>query len=224
MELSPIAHIRSPFPEKFGVPRQSGIAGALRSRIVFLPPYRDPEALRGILGFSHLWLIWGFSKIPQGKWSPTVRPPRLGGNQRVGVFASRSPFRPNPLGLSSVTLEGIEEGDEGSILVVGGADLVDGTPIYDIKPYLPQADSHPQATAGFVDQVPWRELTVDFPPALLEQVPEASREALLAVLAADPRPPYHKDSGRVYGMGFDGMQVKFSVEEGVLWVRGVEWE
>ncbi len=223
MELFPIAHIHTPFPEKFGVPRQSGIAPALRAKIVFLPPYGEAQAFRGIEGFSHLWLIWGFSKIPQGKWSPTVRPPRLGGNQRVGVFASRSPFRPNPLGLSSVTLEGLEETSQGAVLVVGGADLVDGTPIYDIKPYLPQADSHPQAAAGFAGQVPWQELKVDFPAPLLAKVPEAAREALLAVLAADPRPPYHKDSPRVYGMGFQGMEIKFCVTAGVLQVQAVEW-
>ncbi|WP_304431664.1 tRNA (N6-threonylcarbamoyladenosine(37)-N6)-methyltransferase TrmO [Acutalibacter muris] len=215
MELRPIAHIRTGFPEKFGIPRQSGVVKELRGRVVFGPEFRAREAFRGIEGFSHLWLLWGFSKNPPGKWSPTVRPPRLGGNRRVGVFASRSPFRPNPLGLSCVELCGVDyEGPEGPVLVVKGADMADGTPIYDVKPYLPGADSIEGARGGFTDQEPWEPLEVDCPPELLNKVPPGDREALLAVLAADPRPHYHRDPERVYGMGFAGVQVRFTVGEG----------
>ncbi len=215
MELRPIAHIRTCFPEKFGIPRQSGVVRELRGRVVFGPEFRAREAFRGIEGFSHLWLLWGFSKNPPGKWSPTVRPPRLGGNRRVGVFASRSPFRPNPLGLSCVELCGVDyEGPEGPVLVVKGADMADGTPIYDVKPYLPGADSIEGARGGFTDQEPWEPLSVDCPPELLNKVPPGDREALLAVLAADPRPHYHRDPERVYGMGFAGVQVRFTVGEG----------
>lgn len=223
MELTPIAHIRSPFPEKFGVPRQSGLIEGLRAQILFLPEYRSPEAVRGLEGFSHLWLIWQFSQVPAGKWSPTVRPPRLGGNKRVGVFASRSPFRPNPLGLSCVALESIDlTGPQGPVLHILGADLVDGTPIFDIKPYLPSADCKPDAAGGFTDENSWRQLEVEFPPELLEQVPEDQRQALAAVLAADPRPHYQNDPERVYGMGFGGMEVRFTVEGNRLRVRSVE--
>ncbi len=215
MELRPIAHIRTGFPEKFGIPRQSGVVKELRGRVVFGPEFRAREAFRGIEGFSHLWLLWGFSKNPPGKWSPTVRPPRRGGNRRVGVFASRSPFRPNPLGLSCVELCGVDyEGPEGPVLVVKGADMADGTPIYDVKPYLPGADSIEGARGGFTDQEPWEPLEVDCPPELLNKVPPGDREALLAVLAADPRPHYHRDPERVYGMGFAGVQVRFTVGEG----------
>ncbi len=215
MELRPIAHIRTGFPEKFGIPRQSGVVKELRGRVVFGPEFRAREAFRGIEGFSHLWLLWGFSKNPPGKWSPTVRPPRLGGNRRVGVFASRSPFRPNPLGLSCVELCGVDyEGPEGPVLLVKGADMADGTPIYDVKPYLPGADSIEGARGGFTDQEPWEPLEVDCPPELLNKVPPGDREALLAVLAADPRPHYHRDPERVYGMGFAGVQVRFTVGEG----------
>lgn len=215
MELRPIAHIRTGFPEKFGIPRQSGVVKELRGRVVFGPEYRAREAFRGIEGFSHLWLLWGFSKNPPGKWSPTVRPPRLGGNRRVGVFASRSPFRPNPLGLSCVELCGVDyEGPEGPVLLVKGADMADGTPIYDVKPYLPGADSIEGARGGFTDQEPWEPLEVDCPPELLNKVPPGDREALLAVVAADPRPHYHRDPERVYGMGFAGVQVRFTVGEG----------
>lgn len=213
MEILPIAHIETEFPEKFGVPRQSGVVKELRGRVVFEPEYRVREAFRGIEGFSHLWLIWQFSEVPPGKWSPTVRPPRLGGNRRVGVFASRSPFRPNALGLSCVELERVDyEDPKGPVLVVGGADLADGTPIFDVKPYLPGADCIEGARGGFTDQEPWRPLEVDCPPELLERVPEGSRRALLAVLAADPRPHYHRDPQRVYGMGFAGVQIRFTVE------------
>lgn len=215
MELRPIAHIETGFPEKFGIPRQSGVVKELRGRVVFGPEFRAREAFRGIEGFSHLWLLWGFSKNPPGKWSPTVRPPRLGGNRRVGVFASRSPFRPNPLGLSCVELCGVDyEGPEGPVLLVKGADMADGTPIYDVKPYLPGADSIEGARGGFTDQEPWEPLEVDCPPELLNKVPPGDREALLAVLAADPRPHYHRDPERVYGMGFAGVQVRFTVGEG----------
>ena len=215
MELGPIAHIETGFPENFGIPRQSGVVKELRGRVVFGPEFRAREAFRGIEGFSHLWLLWGFSKNPPGKWSPTVRPPRLGGNRRVGVFASRSPFRPNPLGLSCVELCGVDyEGPEGPVLLVKGADMADGTPIYDVKPYLPGADSIEGARGGFTDQEPWEPLSVDCPPELLNKVPPGDREALLAVLAADPRPHYHRDPERVYGMGFAGVQVRFTVGEG----------
>ena len=216
MELRPIAHIRTGFPEKFGIPRQSGVVRELRGRVVFGPEYRAREAFRGIEGFSHLWLLWGFSKNPPGKWSPTVRPPRLGGNRRVGVFASRSPFRPNPLGLSCVELCGVDyEGPEGPVLLVKGADMADGTPIYDVKPYLPGADSIEGARGGFTDQEPWEPLEVDCPPELLNKVPPGDREALLAVLAADPRPHYHRDPERVYGMGFAGEIGRASCRERV---------
>lgn len=217
MQIHPIAHIRTDFPEKFGVPRQSGVAAELAGRVVFLPEYRSREALRGIEGFSHLWLIWQFSMNPAGKWSPTVRPPRLGGNERVGVFACRSPFRPNPLGLSCVRLEGVDwDAADGPALLVRGADMVDGTPVFDVKPYLPSADCVPEAQGGFADDVTWEPLRVDCPAELLRRVPEGSREALLAVLAADPRPQYHRDPERVYGMGFAGVQVRFTVGEGVV--------
>lgn len=222
MEIQPIAHIRSDFPEKFGVPRQSGLIGALRATVVFLPEYRAPEAFRDLEGFSHLWLIWQFSQVPMGKWSPTVRPPRLGGNRRVGVFASRSPFRPNPIGLSCVELEKVElHSPDGPRLLIRGADLVDGTPIFDIKPYLPTTDCQPSATGGFTDEAPWSPLTVHVPPELLEAVPTDTREALMAVLAADPRPHYHHDPERVYGMGFAGVQVRFTVDGSHLFVREI---
>lgn len=222
MEIKPIAHIHSQFPEKFGVPRQSGLVEALRASVVFLPEFRVREAFRGLEGFSHVWLLWEFSKVPPKPWSPTVRPPRLGGNRRVGVFASRSPFRPNPLGLSCVALEKVDyDSPEGPRLIVRGADLMDGTPVFDVKPYLPQADCRPKAAGGYTDENPWEGLAVDFPDALLEQVPPSSREALLGVLAADPRPHYHHDPQRVYGMSFAGIEVRFVVEEGVLRVREV---
>ncbi len=212
-----IARIRSEFPEKFGIPRQSGLVGALRAEVVFEPEYRNPDALRGIEGFSHLWLIWQFSEAVREGWSPTVRPPRLGGNARMGVFATRSPFRPNALGLSCVKLEGVEQRAEGAVLVVSGADLMDGTPIYDIKPYLPYADCRSEAVGGFAP-ARGEELRVDFPPELLARVPEDGREALCGVLAQDPRPHYQSDPQRVYGMSFAGLEVRFRVAEGVLTV------
>ena len=210
-ELKVIARIRSDFPEKFGIPRQSGLVPQLRAKIVFEPEFRNADALRGIEGFSHLWLIWQFSAAVRETWSPTVRPPRLGGNERVGVFATRSPFRPNAVGLSCVRLESVarEEG-LGEVLIVSGADLMDATPIYDIKPYLPYADAHPEALGGFAP-APKETLAVDCPPELLAALPEEQREALLGVLAQDPRPQYQHDPARVYAMSFGGWDVKFRV-------------
>ena len=210
-EMKVIARIRSDFPEKFGIPRQSGLVPQLRAKIVFEPEFRNADALRGIEGFSHLWLIWRFSAAVRETWSPTVRPPRLGGNERVGVFATRSPFRPNAVGLSCVKLEGVahEEGS-GDVLIVSGADLMDGTPIYDVKPYLPYADAHPEARGGFAPS-PKETVAVDCPPELLAALPEGQREALLGVLAQDPRPQYQHDPERVYGMSFGGWDVKFRV-------------
>lgn len=223
MELRPIAHIRTGFPEKFGIPRQSGVVKELRGRVVFGPEFRAREAFRGIEGFSHLWLLWGFSKNPPGKWSPTVRPPRLGGNRRVGVFASRSPFRPNPIGLSCVTLERVDlDTPDGPVLTVGGADLLDGTPVLDIKPYVPMADCQVGAVGGFSDEHRGDGVRVEFPLELLEKVPVGLREALLGILGGDPRPAYHRDPGRVYGMPFGGIEVKFTVAGDVLTVRGIE--
>lgn len=220
----PIAYIRTDFPEKFGIPRQSGLLPELEARIVFLPAFRNPDALRGITGFSHLWLLWDFSAVPHNaKFQPMVRPPRLGGNTPVGVFASRSPFRPNPIGLSSVRLLRVEETEtQGSVLVVGGADLMDGTPIYDIKPYLPYADCHPEATGGFAEEKRHYALTVDFPAVLEAQIDPAHRAALRGVLAHDPRPSYQSDPERMYGVAFAGKNVKFTVEDGVLTVRKIE--
>ena len=218
-----IARIRSDFPTKFGIPRQSGLVDELRATVVFEPEYRNPDALRGLEDFSHIWLIWQFSQAVREGWSPTVRPPRLGGNTRMGVFATRSPFRPNPIGLSCVRLVGMEKDPElGHMLVVAGADLMDGTPILDIKPYLPYADSHPEALGGFTGNVGGKVLEVEFPPELLDQVPEDKREALIGVLSRDPRPSYQHDPGRVYGMAFAGLEVRFSVDGDVLHVRAVE--
>lgn len=217
-----IAHIRSDFQTKFGIPRQSGLVEELESTVVFTPKYRNPDALRGIEGFSHLWLIWQFSGAVRSSWSPTVRPPRLGGNARMGVFATRSPFRPNPIGLSCVRLLGVEEDRElGPVLRVAGADLMDGTPILDIKPYLPYVDAHPEATGGFAPTAPERRLTVDCSPAMLEILPVESRAALLGVLAEDPRPAYQDDPDRVYGFGFAGAEVRFSVDGERLTVLSV---
>ena len=218
-----IARIRSDFPTKFGIPRQSGVVEALRARIVFEPEYRNPDALRGIEGFSHLWLIWQFSQAVREKWSPTVRPPRLGGNRRVGVFATRSPFRPNAIGLSCVKLEGVElHTPEGPVLTVSGADLMDGTPILDIKPYVPYADCRPDAREGFTGGGWERLLEVDCPPELLPRLPDEKREALLGVLANDPRPSYQSDPERVYGLPFGGYEVKFTVSGHRLRVIEIE--
>ena len=222
LSLRVIAHIHSDFPQKFGIPRQSGLADALESRIVFESAYRNPDAFRGIEQFSHLWLIWEFSLAARDTFSPTVRPPRLGGNTRVGVFATRSPFRPNPLGLSCVRLERVEMDEQlGPVLIVRGADLLDGTPIYDVKPYLPYVDSHPDACGGFTEQTQHYALTVDFPAELLSRIPATKQKALLQVLSQDPRPSYQDDPQRVYGMSFAGWEIKFTVAAGVLRVQDV---
>ncbi|MBR5094572.1 MAG: tRNA (N6-threonylcarbamoyladenosine(37)-N6)-methyltransferase TrmO [Oscillospiraceae bacterium] len=222
--LRPVARYRGDLPEKFGVPRQAGVVPALEGRVIFEPAYRDPEALRGIEGFSHLWLIWQFSEAvrPEGDWSPTVRPPRLGGNVRMGVFATRSPFRPNSLGLSCVRLLAVERDPElGTVLRIGGADLMDGTPIFDIKPYIPYADCHPEALSGFAPD-PGATLLVDIPPELEARIPEEKRQALRGVLANDPRPRYQNDPARIYGLRFGEQDVKFTVDGGALTVVDVE--
>ena len=217
-----IAHIRTDFPEKFGVPRQSGLVKELIGRIVFEPEYRNVDALRGIEGYDYLWLIWKFEGVEREKCSPTVRPPRLGGETHMGVFATRSPFRPNPIGLSSVKLEDVELTAEGPVLVVSGIDLRDNTPIYDIKPYLPYVDSHPDARGGFAEQKADYALEVVFPEALLEKIPLQKRQAIKEVLKQDPRPAYHEDAKRQYGVAFAGFNVRFCVSDGVLTVLEVE--
>lgn len=218
-----IARMRSDFAEKFGIPRQSGLVSTLCSAIVFEPEFRNPDALRGVKDFSHLWLIWEFSEAVRESWSPTVRPPRLGGNERVGVFATRSPYRPNPIGLSCVRLEEMRQDPNlGTILIVSGADLMDGTPIYDIKPYIPYADAHPEASGGFAQDAPKPTLTVDFPPDLLSLIPADRREALCAILALDPRPSYQNDPTRIYGMRFAARNIRFTVQANTLTVCGVE--
>ena len=214
-----IARMKSDFPTKFGIPRQSGLVDELRSTIVFEPEFRNPDALRGIEDFSHLWIIWQFSEAVRTEWSPTVRPPRLGGNTRLGVFATRSPFRPNSLGLSSVTLLGVEKTEEfGTVLHVGGADLMDGTPIFDIKPYIPYGDCHPDATGGFTDTAGDFLLQVTFPKELLELLPQNKQEAAIGVLSHDPRPSYQRKPGRVYGLTFAGFDIRFTVEDDILTV------
>ena len=215
--MRPVARIRSDFPEKFGIPRQSGIVESLEAKIVFEPEFRVMDAVRGLEDFSHIWLIWEFSESVRDTWSPTVRPPRLGGNVRMGVFATRSPFRPNPIGLSCVKLLKVEQDEAlGPVLTVAGADLMDGTPIYDIKPYIPYADCHQEATGGFTTNVEMKPLTVDFPAELLEKVPQKNREALIGVLEQDPRPRYQNDPNRVYGLSFAGMEIKFTVSDQTL--------
>lgn len=220
--MKTIATIHTDFPEKFGIPRQAGLISSLRATVVFSPEFRNPDALRGLEGFSHLWLIWEFSASIGHPWSPTVRPPRLGGNARLGVFATRSPFRPNPIGLSCVKLEAIEQTpDFGAVLIVSGADLMDGSPIYDIKPYLPYADCVPEAVGGFAAEKPKAALNVEISPSLLEQIPSDKRSALKEVLAQDPRPRYQDDSTRVYGMSFAGLRVRFTVDGSVLTVTEI---
>lgn len=220
-----IANIHSDFPTKFGIPRQSGLVEELTAKIVFTPDYRAPEAVRGLEDFSHIWLIWQFSKAVREHWSPTVRPPRLGGNTRMGVFATRSPFRPNAIGLSCVRLLKVEPNTpEGPVLTVAGADLMDGTPILDIKPYIPYADCQMEATGGFTDTAGEFLLKVEFPPKLLSMVPEDRREALIGVLRHDPRPSYQRKPERVYGMEFAGWNIRFRVAEDVLTVVEVEKE
>ena len=229
MEIQPVAHFHSPFPTKFGVPRQSGLAPELQGRIVLTPPYRHTEAVRGLEGFDYLWLIWEFSansnyQQPNDQaTSLTVRPPRLGGNQRIGVFASRSPFRPNNLGLSCVALERVEiTANEGPVIIVRGADLMDGTPIYDIKPYVPYADSHPEARCGFVDERKWQLINVFIPDKLKQSFTQQQLTALQQVLALDPRPQYHNDPERIYGMPFAGYDVHFQVTDGICKVVDIE--
>ncbi len=217
-----IARMHSDFATKFGIPRQSGLVEELRSTIVFEPEFRNPDTLRGIEDFSHLWIIWQFSEAVRTEWSPTVRPPRLGGNTRLGVFATRSPFRPNSLGLSSVKLLGVEKTEKyGTVLHVGGADLMDGTPIFDIKPYIPYGDCHPDATGGFTDTAGDFLLKVNFPEDLLKILPEEKREAALGVLSHDPRPSYQRKPGRVYGLTFAGFDIRFTVEDDTLTVTEV---
>ena len=218
--LKTIATIHTDFPSKFGIPRQGGLVEALKATVTFEPEYRDATALRGLEGYSHLWLIWLFSESVMDGFSPTVKPPRLGGNRRMGVFATRSPFRPNPLGLTCVKLEGIElSGPQGPLLRVAGADLMDGTPIFDIKPYVPYADCHPEATGGFTDGIRYERLDVDFPEALLDEIPPDKRQALIEVLAQDPRPGYrHGEASRRYGVAFAGYDVRFTVEGNALTV------
>lgn len=219
LSLKIIARIRTDFPTKFGIPRQSGLVEALKGVIVFEQEYRNPDTVRGLEGFSHIWLIWQFSESLRDNWSATVRPPRLGGNTRTGVFASRSPFRPNPLGLSSVKLDCIElDPDLGPVLHVSGADLMDNTPIYDIKPYLPFIDSHPEAVGGFADSFKDYALAVEFPEQWLQLIPEEKREALQGVLANDPRPSYQNDPQRIYGFEFLDFDIRFTVRESVLTV------
>ena len=219
MTLKVIAHIHTAFPTKFGIPRQSGLVDGLRGEIIFTPEYRNADALRGLEDFSHSWLVWQFSGAVRESWSPTVRPPRLGGNTRVGVFATRSPFRPNPLGLSSVKLEAIEQRpDVGPVLIVRGADLMDGTPIYDIKPYIPYADSHPEARGSFATAHSDDYLQVQFPPELLNKVPQSKQKPLIQILSLDPRPAYQQDPERIYGFPFAGLEIKFRVEEETLYV------
>ena len=221
--IHPIAHMKSDFPSKFGIPRQSNLASSLRSTIVFEPEYRIADALRGLEGYSHIWLIWQFSQNVRSDWSPTVRPPRLGGNTRVGVFATRSPFRPNNLGLSCVKLEAIEQHPTlGPVIHVSGADLMDGTPIFDIKPYVPYADSFPDALGGFTDTAGAFLLKVVFPEELLALFPEEKQAAVLEVLSHDPRPSYQRDPSRTYGLPFAGYDIRFQVLEDTLTVTEVK--
>ena len=223
MELKIIARIYTDFEEKFGIPRQSGILKDSVAKIVFTPEYRRSEALRGIEGYSHLWLIWQFSEAVRDGWSPTVRPPRLGGNKRVGVFATRSPYRPNPIGLSSVKLLKVKETEnEGTVLYVLGADILSGTPIYDIKPYLAYTDSHPDSVGGFADEVFAYRLNVNFPEELLQKIEAEKRESLVELLAGDPRPAYKKDDPKEYGMSFAGHEIFFTVKGDTLTVSRVE--
>ena len=219
VNIQVIARMRSDFPTKFGIPRQSGLVEELRSTIVFEPEFRNADALRGIEGYSHLWLIWQFSEAVRTEWSPTVRPPRLGGNTRMGVFATRSPFRPNSLGLSSVRLLGVEQTeDEGMVIHVAGADLMDGTPIFDIKPYIPYGDCHPDATGGFTDTAGEFLLNVNFPEELLQKLPEEKRSAAIGVLSHDPRPSYQRKPDRIYGLTFAGFDIRFTVTDDQLTV------
>ncbi len=218
-----IARMQSDFPTKFGIPRQSGLVDTLQSTIIFEEAYRNPDALRGLENFSHLWIIWQFSEAVKEDWSPTVRPPRLGGNTRLGVFATRSPFRPNAIGLSSVKITGIEHTAQyGTVIHVSGADLMDGTPILDIKPYIPYCDAHTDATGGFTDTADDYLLTVEFPAELLQKIPENKRSAIMEVLSHDPRPSYQKDSDRIYGLNFAGFDIRFKISNNILTVCEIE--
>lgn len=220
--MHPIAHMKSDFPTKFGIPRQSGLVSSLHSTIVFTPEYRNPDALRGLEGFSHIWIIWQFSEAVRKEWTPTVRPPRLGGNTRMGVFATRSPFRPNAIGLSCVQIASIEETpDSGTVIHVTGADLMDGTPILDIKPYIPYSDSIPNALGGFTSTADDFLLQVNFPDDLLQFLPENKREAVVEVLSHDPRPSYQRKPGRIYGLRFSEFDIRFTVDENTLTVKEV---
>ena len=218
-----IARIKSEFPEKFGIPRQSGLVSSLKAQIIFEEEYRNLDAVRGLDEFSHLWIIWQFSKAVRDTWSPTVRPPRLGGNKRIGVFATRSPFRPNPIGLSSVKIEKIDlDGENAPVIHVSGADLMDGTPIFDIKPYLAYTDAHPDAVGGFTENVADRRLKVEFDGDLINSVPDEIKTALCDLLAEDPRPSYQNDSKRVYGLSFSGYEIGFTVDKKTLKVIKLE--
>ena len=222
VNINIIARMRSDFPTKFGIPRQSGLVSSLRSTIVFEPEYRNADALRGLEDFSHLWIIWQFSEAVRTEWSPTVRPPRLGGNTRMGVFATRSPFRPNNLGLSSVKILGLEQTEHmGTVIHVAGADLMDGTPIFDIKPYIPYSDCHTEATGGFTDTASEFLLKVEFPAELLALLPEDKRDSAIGVLSHDPRPSYQRKPDRVYGLSFAGFDLRFCVREDTLTVLEV---
>lgn len=217
VNISVIARMKSDFPTKFGIPRQSGLVDALQSTIIFEPEYRNADALRGLEDFSHLWIIWQFSEAVRKEWSPTIRPPRLGGNARMGVFATRSPFRPNSLGLSSVRILGLEHTVRyGTVIHVAGADLMDGTPIFDIKPYVPYSDCHSDATGGFTDTAGDFILKVDITDELLNSIPQSKRDAVLGILSHDPRPSYQKDPERIYGISFGGMNIRFQVSEKTL--------
>ena len=219
VEIQVIARMRSDFPTKFGIPRQPSLVEGLQSTIVFEPEFRNPDTLRGMEGFSHLWIIWQFSEAVRTEWSPTVRPPRLGGNTRMGVFATRSPFRPNSLGLSCVKLQGIAyDTKDGAVIHVSGADLMDVTPIFDIKPYIPYADAHPEALGGFTDTADDFLLKVDFPAELLSLLPEEKRQAAVGVLNHDPRPSYQRKPERIYGLPFAGFDIRFRVADEVLTV------
>lgn len=221
--MEPIATIKSDFPTKFGIPRQSGIVQQLKADIVFCPQYRNADALRGLEGFTHLWIIWEFSEAKRSNWSPTVRPPRLGGNTRMGVFATRSPFRPNPIGLSCVKIESIDlDTPDGPVIHISGADLMSGTPIYDIKPYIPYTDSHPDARAGFTDAVEFATLSVIIPDEMRKLLPEEKASSLIGILEQDPRPHYQDDPERIYGFNFAGFEVHFRVEARNLYVTGIE--
>ena len=223
VRIQVIARMKSDFPTKFGIPRQSGLVEELRSTVIFEPEFRNADALRGIEGYSHLWLIWQFSEAVRSDWSPTVRPPRLGGNTRMGVFATRSPFRPNNLGLSSVKLLGVEHTEAyGTVLHIGGADLMDGTPIFDIKPYIPYSDSHENAVGGFTDTAGEFLLQVDFPAHLLALLPMDKLDAAIGILSHDPRPSYQRKPDRIYGISFAGFDIRFTVKDDVLTVLAVE--